>query len=66
MNTRYVSQHEMADDERAILAAWMVYHGINIEEAEVLEFTKYGYVHVFYKEGADALVTVELEVPAWL
>ena len=64
--TRHVTQREMTEDQRGYFDAWMVYHGVNLAEAHTLEFTKQGYIHIFYREGPDMIVNVELETPAWL
>ena len=63
---RHISRRDMTDTEKSIFDAWMVYHGINLQEASTLEFTGYGYLHVTYQDGPDMIVALDLMVPAWL
>ena len=64
--TRHIEGSDMTATEASEFAAWMVYHGVNLTEAQRLEFTGYGYMQVSYRDQPDMIVTLDLKIPAWL
>ena len=61
---RHTSRAEMTEDQELTLNAWLVFHGINLAEAERLEVTGYGYMIIQYRDNPiSQAVELQLEMP---
>ena len=48
--TRHLTRKDLPDHLETLLDCWLVYHGINLAEAETVEFTGYRYMIVQYRD----------------
>ena len=64
MIRRNVTQADMTDTQRDILACWLIWHGVNLALAEQIEVTPDGYFIVDYHDQPwPQAITATLEPP---